>query len=112
MSNRRARSAIVASQKGLFQIPCSVPSDLFHAENSFEALFVDVPARLLFVCKKLCADTALMDVVDFWRPRVPKYNDDILVCYSSFEHIVTGHLRLGTGAEDMQDLMRVEANAA
>lgn len=45
VNNRRVGSAFDASQKGLFQVPFSVPCDSFCLTNSFKAQFLTVLAR-------------------------------------------------------------------
>lgn len=92
-------------QQGLIQILVFLIFSFFGAANSFEACFVDVLDRWMFIWETSRINIAFMNVVDLWKGRVCSFNNETSFRNHSCEHVLSSHLRLSDVAKDIRVLI-------
>lgn len=112
VNNPRGKSAFVANQQGLFQVPASVSTDSIGVANFFQARFLLVLARWLFTREPTVSNPAFINVLDLWRSRFPTYLDDTLVRSHRYESTESNRLDIAANAVNMLVLMRKRRTAA
>lgn len=102
VNSRLVQTALVANQKGVFQVPPSLLCDIFGLANCLEVFFVDVLAGWQFISQTSIMHLAFMDVHELWEAMVPNYSSEVLEIGHQYKHIVTSRLELAICVEDLR----------